>query len=147
MSRVHGKYGTYSSGCRCDECKAAKAAYSRQKRREARELAEQNRLPEGEFTHGTRYGYEMRGCRCQACVSANRFRHQRPRNRIETVAHHRIRKAMLHLGEEEGERVVLHDTSMRNLPYLQVRLDLFEELVRDKGIADKVRERYKRREA
>lgn len=38
MNRVHGRYGTYTRGCRCDECRAAAAAYRRRRLGEQRQI-------------------------------------------------------------------------------------------------------------
>lgn len=82
MSRPHGKYSSYTGGCRCDDCRRAASEYHRRRRedRRAASLAEMPVTVSG--THGLRSTY-TRGCRCDACREANRaYYHARKLGRV-----------------------------------------------------------------
>jgi hypothetical protein len=65
---THGKRGTYTSGCRCDECRAADRAYKTALRRK-RGVKPKVRGCQSPYGTFERYNHER--CRCEACVAAN----------------------------------------------------------------------------
>lgn len=85
----HGKYSTYTNGCRCDDCRSSWADYMRERNRKLRELYPKPERPtpkgrEGrtvkEHQHGTLTGY-VYGCRCRDCTEAHRV--SKPKSSIK----------------------------------------------------------------
>ena len=64
--RVHGKYGAYAAGCRCDACRD----YQNTRVRASRAA----RLAEGRVSHGNA-GWDD-GCRCDICTGTHRDRYR-----------------------------------------------------------------------
>lgn len=76
---THGRYSTYTHGCRCAPCTEANRLYSRT----IRKLRLERRR---EAPHGTLSGYKNWGCRCRACRKAACEWHLyvvRPRREVE----------------------------------------------------------------
>lgn len=81
---THG-YNAYAAGCRCQVCREAKTAYVRSRRA----AAKRGEL-DGNFTHGTRYGYEQYHCRCGPCAERHRAAQRpgyqaRPNQRLDRI--------------------------------------------------------------
>jgi hypothetical protein len=60
--RTHGRSGTITAGCKCDQCREA----SRRKRALTRKRAEHKTPP----AHGTLNAYQNYSCRCEPCRAA-----------------------------------------------------------------------------
>lgn len=79
----HG-YTGYTHGCDCDVCRAAKAEYMRKRRAEATARRRSGVKIEGDFTHGTFFGYEEKGCGCWECSEAKRLKRHAEELRAKT---------------------------------------------------------------